>query len=205
MRWDLSADLPADATGGAGAYPLALYGGTLAAYGLRQLEIDTDPTGTPTAVPGADAIIATLERTLAATGPGGAVAPPDSAARRALATIKANRWPSSACWRPKARRSRWRNPRRPRPSPSARVDRAGQRRHPGRSHRHRHDMAAGRLRPGQPARYLRAPGYDQDAFRQSQRATIDAMVATLGERAKSLTDAQWARIRDAESSAPCAS
>ena len=39
--------------------------------------------------------------------------------------------------------------------------------------------------------------YDQDAFRQSQRA-IDAMVATLGERAKSLTDAQWARIRDAE-------
>ena len=91
MRWDLSADLPADATGGAGAYPLnALYGGTLAAYGLRQLEIDTDPTGTPTAVPGADAIIATLERTLAATGPGGAVAPPDSAARRALATIKAN-------------------------------------------------------------------------------------------------------------------
>ena len=40
--------------------------------------------------------------------------------------------------------------------------------------------------------------YDQDAFRQSQRATIDAMVATLGERAKSLTDAQWARIRDAE-------
>ena len=31
MRWDLSADLPADATGGAGAYPLnTLYGGTLA-------------------------------------------------------------------------------------------------------------------------------------------------------------------------------
>ena len=121
MRWDLSADLPADATGGAGAYPLnALYGGTLAAYGLRQLEIDTDPTGTPTAVPGADAIIATLERTLAATGPGGAVAPPDSAARARWQRSRPTRWPSSACWRPKARRSRWRNPRRPRPSPSAR-------------------------------------------------------------------------------------
>ena len=121
MRWDLSADLPADATGGAGAYPLnALYGGTLAAYGLRQLEIDTDPTGTPTAVPGADAIIATLERTWPrpdrAEPSRRRTAPPGARWQRSRPT----RWPSSACWRPKARRSRWRNPRRPRPSPSAR-------------------------------------------------------------------------------------
>ena len=160
MRWDLSADLPADATGGAGAYPLnALYGGTLAAYGLRQLEIDTDPTGTPTAVPGADAIIATLERTLAATGPGGAVAPPDSAARRALATIKANPLAIVGVLAPESATLALAQ------SSQASAFAIGQewtvpgRRHPGRSHRHRHDMAAGRLRPGQPARYLqRAPG-----------------------------------------------
>ena len=86
------------------------------------------------------------------------------------------------------------------------VDRAGQRRHPGVRiatattwRLDAYDPASRR------ATFSARLAYDQDAFRQSQRATIDAMVATLGERAKSLTDAQWARIRDAESSAPCAS
>ena len=201
MRWDLSADLPADATGGAGAYPLnALYGGTLAAYGLRQLEIDTDPTGTPTAVPGADAIIATLERTLAATGPGGAVAPPDSAARRALATIKANPLAIVGVLAPESATLALAQ------SSQASAFAIGQEwTVPGSEDIRGVRIATAttwRLDAYDPASrratFSARLAYDQDAFRQSQRATIDAMVATLGERAKSLTDAQWARIRDAE-------
>ena len=178
----------------------------MAAYGLRQLEIDTDPTGTPTAVPGADAIIATLERTLAATGPGGAVAPPDSAARRALATIKANPLAIVGVLAPSATLALAQ-------SSQASAFAIGQEwTVPGSEDIRGVRIATAttwRLDAYDPASrratFSARLAYDQDAFRQSQRATIDAMVATLGERAKSLTDAQWARIRDAESSAPCAS
>ena len=203
MRWDLSADLPADlpadATGGAGAYPLMPCTAAPWPPGLRQLEIDTDPTGTPTAVPGADAIIATLERTLAATGPGGAVAPPDSAARRALATIKANPLAIVGVLAPESATLALAHPRRPRPSPSARSGpcRAAKTSGAFASPPPRHGGWTPTTRPAG-ATFSARLAYDQDAFRQSQRATIDAMVATLGERAKSLTDAQWARIRDAE-------
>ena len=158
------------------------------------------------AVPGADAIIATLERTLAATGPGGAVAPPDSAARRALATIKANPLAIVGVLAPESATlalaqssqasafaigQEWTVP--------GSEDIRGVRIATATTWRLDADPASRR------ATFSARLAYDQDAFRQSQRATIDAMVATLGERAKSLTDAQWARIRDAESSAPCAS
>ncbi|WZB72874.1 hypothetical protein WJ968_18610 [Achromobacter xylosoxidans] len=161
MRWDLSADLPADATGGAGAYPLnALYGGTLAAYGLRQLEIDTDPTGTPTA-----RARRRRDHRHAGTDPGRDRTGRSRRAAGQRRPARAGNDQGQPAGHRRRAGARKRDARagailaglglRHRPG----VDRAGQRRHPGRSHRHRHDMAAGRLRPGQPARHLqRAPG-----------------------------------------------
>ena len=147
MRWDLSADLPADATGGAGAYPLnALYGGTLPPMACASWRSTPIRPARPRPCPAP---------TRSSPRWNGPWPRPDGRSRRAAGQRRPARAGNDQGQPAGHRRragARKRDARagailaglglRHRPG----VDRAGQRRHPGRSHRHRHDMAAGRLR-----------------------------------------------------------
>ncbi|MFE0017577.1 hypothetical protein ACFWXH_22240 [Mesorhizobium sp. NPDC059054] len=91
VRWVLSADLPPAALSVADSYPMnAQYRNSLTAYGVQQLEVETDLTGYPTALAGADQIVAHMESLIAAPGPGGATVPADSVASRMVQAIKDN-------------------------------------------------------------------------------------------------------------------
>nr|WP_180882749.1 hypothetical protein [Mesorhizobium loti] len=91
VRWLLSADLPPAALSAADSYPMnAQFRNSLTAYGVQQLEIETDLTGYPTALAGADQIIAHMESLIATPGPGGATVPADSVASRMVQAVKDN-------------------------------------------------------------------------------------------------------------------
>lgn len=91
MRWALSAALPPAAQSAADSYAMnPQYANSLAAYGLQQLEFETNLTGYPTALVGADQIVAQMESLVAAPGPGGATVPADSVASRMVQAVKDN-------------------------------------------------------------------------------------------------------------------
>lgn len=84
MKWTLSADIAPDATGAADSYAMnAMFRNSLAAYGVKALEFDADPSGTPTALVGADQIIANMEMLLSTSAS-------DNTASRMLQTVKGN-------------------------------------------------------------------------------------------------------------------
>lgn len=89
VHWALSAALPPAAQSAADSYPMnAQYANSLAAYGVQQLEFETDLTGYPTALAGADQIVAHMEDLIAAPGPGGAAVPAESVASQMLQAVK---------------------------------------------------------------------------------------------------------------------
>lgn len=91
VRWSLSADLPPGTTGAADSYAMnAQFRNSLAAYGVQQLDLDTDLTGYPTALTGADQIIAHMESLIATQGAAGATLPADSVAAQMVQAVKDN-------------------------------------------------------------------------------------------------------------------
>jgi hypothetical protein len=91
VRWMLSADLPPAALSAADSYAMnPQYANSLAAYGVQQLEFETDLTGYPTALVGADQIVAHMQNLVATPGPGGLTVPADSVAGQMVQAVKDN-------------------------------------------------------------------------------------------------------------------
>jgi TPR repeat protein len=90
VRWSLSADLPPDAGGAVDTYAMnALYGNSLSAYGLQQLEYEAGLNGFPRKLMGFDAILRNI-RSAAVVGPGGFVVAPQSNLSDVVESIKSN-------------------------------------------------------------------------------------------------------------------
>lgn len=91
VQWALSPVLPPAAQSTADTYAMnPQYANSLAAYGVQLLELETDLTGYPTALVGADQIVAHMESLIAAPGPGGATVPADSVASQMVQAVKDN-------------------------------------------------------------------------------------------------------------------
>lgn len=91
ISWALSAELPPAAQSLPDSYALnAQFANSLTAYGVQQLELETDLTGYPTALIGSDQIIAHMESLIASPGPAGATVPADSVASQMVQAVKDN-------------------------------------------------------------------------------------------------------------------
>lgn len=200
MKWRLSADIPSDATDAADSYPMnAMFRNSLAAYGVEQLEFDTDLSGAPTALIGADQIVANMEKLLSTPGPGGAIVPADSTASRMLQTVKTNPLAVIDVL-----------------APESMIVALGQSSQAFKTDIGQEWTVAGNeelkgtLVPTttvwkleasdnttQTATFSANVTYDPVALLQSQQSSIDGMIASFSERAKQLTDAQMAEVRSA--------
>ncbi|WP_205586523.1 MULTISPECIES: hypothetical protein [unclassified Rhizobium] len=90
VRWSLGADLPDDAAGAAETYQMnTLYRNSLTAYGVGALELETDLNGYPRSPFGVDQILGNM-RKMAANGPGGTVAAPESGVYDIINRIQEN-------------------------------------------------------------------------------------------------------------------
>ncbi|MGO8094653.1 hypothetical protein [Rhizobium leguminosarum] len=90
VRWSLSADLPEGMAGLADSYQMnLLYRNSLTAYGTAALELETDLNGNPRDLSGVDQIVAHM-REVAANGPGGVPAAPQSGLHEIINSIEAN-------------------------------------------------------------------------------------------------------------------
>ena len=90
VRWSLDGALPGDAVGAADTYQMnLLYRNSLAAYGVGALELETDLNGYPRNLFGVDQILANM-RKMAANGPGGAPAAPESGVYDIINRIQEN-------------------------------------------------------------------------------------------------------------------
>ncbi|TBZ19463.1 SecDF P1 head subdomain-containing protein [Rhizobium leguminosarum] len=90
VRWSLSADLPEGMAGLADSYQMnLLYRNSLTAYGTASLELETDLNGNPRDLSGVDQILAHM-RAIAASGPGGVPAAPQSGVYDIIAKLEAN-------------------------------------------------------------------------------------------------------------------
>ncbi|WP_205927484.1 SecDF P1 head subdomain-containing protein [Rhizobium sp. P40RR-XXII] len=199
MRWRLSADIPPDATGAADSYPMnAMFRNSLAAYGVEQLEFEADLGGAPTALVGADQIVANMERLLATQAPGGAVVP-DSAASRMLQTVKTDPLAVIDVLAPESMTVALGQ------SSQAFTTDIGQEWTVAGN-----EELKGTLVPtttvwkleasdnaAQTATFSANVIYDPVTLLQSQQSSIEGMIANFGERAKQLTDAQLAEARSA--------
>ncbi|OAV56045.1 hypothetical protein A6U98_33515 [Rhizobium sp. WYCCWR10014] len=90
VRWSLSADLPEGIAGLADSYQMnLLYRNSLTAYGTATLELETDLNGNPRDLSGVDQIVAHM-REVAANGPGGVPATPQSGVSDIIAKLETN-------------------------------------------------------------------------------------------------------------------
>lgn len=90
VRWSLDSALPEGVSGAASTYQLnPLYQNSLLAYGVNQLEFETNLSGIPSNVLGADAIVANMQK-MAANGPGGISAAPESGVSNIIEAVRAN-------------------------------------------------------------------------------------------------------------------
>ncbi|KAF5883583.1 MULTISPECIES: hypothetical protein [Rhizobium] len=90
VRWSLSADLPEGLAGLADSYQMnLLYRNSLTAYGTASLELEADLNGNPRDLSGVDQIVAHM-RAIAASGPGGVPAAPQSGVYDIIAKLEAN-------------------------------------------------------------------------------------------------------------------
>ena len=90
VRWFLDADLPEGTAGPADRYQMnLLYRNSLTAYGTATLELETDLNGNPRDLSGADQIVAHM-REMAANGPGGTAAAPESGVYDLINKLEAN-------------------------------------------------------------------------------------------------------------------
>lgn len=196
VQWKLSADIPPDATDAADSYPMnAMFRNSLAAYGVQQLEFETDPSGTPTALVGADQVVANMERLLSTSSP-------DSTASRMLQTVKSNPLTIIDVL-----------------APESMILALGQSSEAFTTDIGRewtvegNEELKGMLVPTstvwkleaadknrQTATFTAKITYDPVALLQSQQSSIDGMIASFGDRSKQLTKAQLAEVRSAEKS-----
>ena len=90
VRWSLSADLPQGAEGAVDSYAMnALYGISLSAYGIRQLEYEAGLNGFPSKLVGFDVILRNIQNA-AAVGPDGLSVTPQSSLTNIIEGIKGN-------------------------------------------------------------------------------------------------------------------
>lgn len=193
VKWRLSADIPPDAAGAADSYAMnAMFRNSLAAYGIKELEFDADPSGTPMTLLGADQIIANMEMLLATSAP-------DNTASRMLQTVKGNPLVVIDVL-----------------APESMILALGQSSEAFTTDIAREWTVAGNeelkgvLVPTstvwkleaadkirQTATFSAKVTYDPAALLQSQQSSIDGMIASFADRAKQLTDAQLAQARGA--------
>lgn len=196
VKWRLSADLPPDAADAADSYPMnAMFRNSLAAYGVQQLEFEADPSGTPTALIGADQIVANMERLLSSSTP-------DSTASRMLQTVKNSPLTIIDALAPEIMTLVLGQ------SPEAFTADIGQEWTVAGNEELKGMLvptntvwkleAADKTR--QTATFSAKVTYDPVPLLQSQQASIDGIIASFGDRAKQLTDAQLAQVRSAAKS-----
>ncbi|MFK3781512.1 SecDF P1 head subdomain-containing protein [Agrobacterium sp. NPDC089420] len=193
MKWRLSADVPPDATGAADSYAMnAMFRNSLAAYGVAELEFDADPSGAPTALVGADRIIANMEMLLSASAS-------DNTAARMLQTVKGNPLVVIDVLAPESMILALGQ------SSEAFTTDIGQEWTVAGNEELKGTLvptstvwkleAADKAR--QTATFSATVTYDPAALLQSQQSSIDSMIASFSDRAKQLTDAQLAQVRSA--------
>ncbi|MBO0133610.1 SecDF P1 head subdomain-containing protein [Agrobacterium burrii] len=193
MKWTLSADIPPDATGAADSYAMnAMFRNSLAAYGVKALEFDADPSGTPTALVGADQIIANMEMLLSTSAS-------DNTASRMLQTVKGNPLVVIDVLAPESMILALGQ------SSEAFTTDIGREWTVEGSEELKGMLvptstvwkleAADRIR--QTATFSAKVTYDPVALLQSQQSSIDGMIASFADRAKQMTDAQLAQARSA--------
>lgn len=193
MKWRLSADIPPDATGAADSYAMnAMFRNSLAAYGVEELEFDADPSGAPTALVGADQIIANMEMLLSTSSS-------DNTASRMLQTVKGNPLVVINVLAPESMILALGQ------SSEAFTTDIGQEWTVAGSEELKGVLvptstvwkleAADEAR--QTATFSATVTYDPAALLQSQQSSIDGMIASFADRAKQLTDAQLAQARSA--------
>lgn len=193
VQWRLSADIPPDAVDAADSYPMnAMFRNSLAAYGVQQLEFETDLSGTPTALVGADQIVANMERLLSTSAP-------DGTASRMLQTVKSNPLTIIDVL-----------------APESMILALGQSSEAFTTDIGRewtvegNEELKGTLVPTstvwkleaadkitQTATFSAKITYDPVALLQSQQSSIDGMIASFGDRAKQLTETQLAQVKSA--------
>ncbi len=193
VQWKLSADIPQDAVDPADSYPMnAMFRNSLAAYGVQQLEFETDLSGNPTALVGADQIVTNMERLLSTS-------PPDSTASRMLQTVKSNPLTIIDVL-----------------APESMILALGQSSETFTTDIGRewtvegNEELKGILVPTstvwkleaadaikQIATFSAKTTYDPAALLQSQQSSIDGIIASFGDQAKQLTDARLAQVRSA--------
>lgn len=196
VQWRLSADLPPDVADAADSYPMnAMFRNSLAAYGVQQLEFEADPSGTPTALIGADQIVANMERLLSTSAP-------DSTASRMLQTVKNSPLTIIDVLAPEIMTLGLGQ------SSEAFTADIGQEWTVAGNEELKGMLvptstvwkleAADKTR--QTATFIAKITYDPVTLLQSQQASIDGIIASFGDRAKQLTDAQLAQVRSAAKS-----
>jgi len=90
VRWSLDAELPEGTAGLADSYQMnLLYRNSLTAYGAPTLELETDLNGNPRDLSGVDQIVAHM-REMAANGPDGIAAAPESGVYDLINKLEAN-------------------------------------------------------------------------------------------------------------------
>ncbi|MGV1941130.1 SecDF P1 head subdomain-containing protein [Agrobacterium sp. 22-211-1] len=193
MKWRLSADIPPDATGAADSYAMnAMFRNSLAAYGVEELEFDADPSGAPTALVGADQIIANMEMLLSTSSS-------DNTASRMLQAVKGNPLVVIDVLAPESMILALGQ------SSEAFTTDIGKEWTVAGSEELKGMLvptstvwkleAADKAR--QTATFSAKVTYDPAALLQSQQSSIDGMIASFADRAKQLTDAQLAQARSA--------
>lgn len=182
-----------DATGAADSYAMnAMFRNSLAAYGVEELEFDADPSGAPTALVGADQIIANMEMLLSTSSS-------DNTASRMLQAVKGNPLVVIDVLAPESMILALGQ------SSEAFTTDIGKEWTVAGSEELKGMLvptstvwkleAADKAR--QTATFSAKVTYDPAALLQSQQSSIDGMIASFADRAKQLTDAQLAQARSA--------
>lgn len=197
VRWSLGADLPQAAEGAADSYAMnILYGNSLSAYGVQQVEYDAELNGFPSKLVGFDAILRNMQRA-ASLGPDGSAVAPPGRLSDIIESIKSNPILVVHNLVPEAELlSRIQE----QDVSTYDVGQAGT------------ASAVEHLRGvpvpvtiewkleaadlvGQTATFSLKKTYDKIAFQQSQASAVEGLIASFGEKAKQLTGAQLAAAR----------
>ncbi len=199
VRWSLSADLPDGVAGPTDTYQMnPLYRNSLTAYGVDALEMETDLNGFPNNLFGVDRILANM-RGMAANGPGGAVAPPQSGVQDIIDRIQENPLQIVTVLTPEAQLLA---------TGQAYKDEAMEVGKALMASRNEDYVGVSvpvasnwLLQSTDAARHTATLSvvdqYDPDAFSQSQQGVIDKFLSAFGERMKSLTADQLAAVKRA--------
>lgn len=199
VRWRLSAELPPDATGPADAYQMNIhYRNSLSAYGVHELEFETDLNGAATSLIGFDRILQNMEA-MVSSGPDGTPVAPDNLLSGIIERLKADPLFAAEILVPEA------NLLASGQSSEAGTFEIGQ----SWETSVEQDIngvqvpvtATWKVEAADPAEQTATfswnEAYDATSFTRAQQQSIDKMIAGFGERASRLTSEQLASVKSA--------